>query len=209
MTADPARHRFDVAGSRTVHAGHIVALRLDEVTMPGGRVTTREVVEHQGAVAIVALDEQHRVVLIDQYRHPVARRLWELPAGLLDAPGEEPLATARRELAEEVGLAATDWSVLVDVVTSPGFADESVRVFLARGLSEVDRPVGGDDEEADLGFARLPLAEAVRRVLAGEIVNGPTSAGLLAAQASLSGVAAPRPADASWPDRPTRFAARR
>lgn len=201
-------HGFEVAASRTVHAGQILALRLDEVTMPGGRVATREVVEHPGAVAIVPVDEQQRVVLIDQYRHSVERRLCEAPAGLLDRPGEEPLDTARRELAEEVGLTAGEWSVLVDVVTSPGFADECVRVFLARGLSQTYRPIG-TDEEADLGMGRVPLSEAVRRVLAGEIVNGPTSAGLLAAHVVLSGAGSTRPVDSAWPDRSTRFAARR
>lgn len=204
-----ARHRFDVTSSRTLHVGAIVALRRDEVTMPGGRVAAREVVEHPGAVAILALDERHRVVLIEQYRHAVARRLWELPAGLLDRPGEDPAETARRELVEEVGLAAADWSVLVDVVTSPGFADESVRVFLARGLSVADRPAGDDDEESELRIQRVGLDEAVRRVLAGEIVNGPACSGLLAAHAIVSGADAPRGVDAPWPDRPTRFAARR
>jgi ADP-ribose pyrophosphatase len=98
--------------------------------------------------------------------------------------------------------------VLVDVVSSPGFSDEAVRVFLACGLTEIGRPAGGDDEEADLSVVRVPLADAVRQVLAGEIINASTVAGLLAAQAVLAGTAQPRPVDASWPDRPTRFAAR-
>jgi ADP-ribose pyrophosphatase len=176
--------------------------------MPGGRVAQREIVEHPGAVAIVPLHDDASVVMIDQYRHAVGRRLRELPAGLLDTPGEDPVATARRELVEEVGCTAQDWSVLVDVVSSPGFSDEAVRVFLARGLTEIGRPAGGDDEEADLSVVRVPLADAVRQVLAGEIVNASTVAGLLAAQAVLAGTAQPRPVDASWPDRPTRFAAR-
>jgi ADP-ribose pyrophosphatase len=99
--------------------------------------------------------------------------------------------------------------VLVDVVSSPGFSDEAVRVFLARGLGEVGRPAHQDDEEADLSVVRLPLAEAVSQVLAGEIVNSSTVAGLLAVQAVLAGAAQPRPVDAPWPDRPTRFASRR
>ncbi len=204
-----SRHDFAVAGSETLHVGRVTALRLDQVVMPGGRVAAREVVEHPGAVAIVPLDDERRVVLIHQYRHPLGRALWELPAGLLDAAGEEPVETARRELAEEVGIAATDWSVLLDVAASPGFSDESVRVFLARGLSGVTRPAGADDEEADLEIHRVPLDEAVRRVLSGEIVNSSTAAGLLAAHAVVAGVAQPRPVDAPWRDRPTRFAARR
>jgi 8-oxo-dGTP pyrophosphatase MutT (NUDIX family) len=197
-------HEFAVSDSETVYVGRVLAVRLDHVVMPGGRVAQREIVEHPGAVAIVPLHDDASVVMIDQYRHAVGRRLRELPAGLLDTPGEDPVATARRELVEEVGCTAQDWSVLVDVVSSPGFSDEAVRVFLARGLTDIGRPAGGDDEEADLSVVRVPL----RQVLAGEIVNASTVAGLLAAQAVLAGTAQPRPVDASWPDRPTRFAAR-
>ena len=201
-------HEFTVSDSETLHVGRVLAVRLDQVVMPGGRVAQREIVEHPGAVAIVALHDDASVMMIDQYRHAVGRRLRELPAGLLDTAGEEPVSTARRELVEEVGCTAQEWSVLVDVVSSPGFSDEAVRVFLARGLTEIGRPAGGDDEEADLSVVRVPLTDAVRQVLAGEIVNASTVAGLLAAQAVLAGMAQPRPVDASWPDRPTRFADR-
>lgn len=201
-------HEFAVSDSETLHVGRVLAVRLDQVVMPGGGVVRREIVEHPGAVAILPLHDDATVVMIDQYRHAVGRRLRELPAGLLDTAGEDPVSTARRELVEEVGCTAQDWSVLVDVVSSPGFSDEAVRVFLARGLTEIGRPAGGDDEEADLSVVRVPLADAVRQVLAGEIVNASTVAGLLAAQAVLEGIAQPRPVDASWPDRPTRFAER-
>ncbi|TDD05064.1 NUDIX hydrolase [Saccharopolyspora terrae] len=201
-------HEFTTLASEDVYVGRILALRADEVGMPGGGHARREVVEHYGAVAIAAIDEQERVVLVHQYRYPIGRRLWELPAGLLDVAGEPPVRTAQRELAEEAGLAAEDWSVLVDVATSPGFTDEVVRVFLATGLSEVTRPDAVGDEEADLIIERFPLAEAIRMAFAGEIVNGPAVAGLLAAQAARGGVAQTRPADAEWVDRPRRFAAR-
>lgn len=201
-------HEFTTLASEDVYVGRILALRADEVGMPGGGHARREVVEHYGAVAIAAIDEQDRVVLVHQYRYPIGRRLWELPAGLLDVAGEPPVRTAQRELAEEAGLAAEDWSVLVDVATSPGFTDEVVRVFLATGLSEVTRPDAVGDEEADLIIERFPLAEAIRMAFAGEIVNGPAVAGLLAAQAARGGVAQTRPADAEWVDRPRRFAAR-
>lgn len=204
-----APHEFAVSGSDTLYVGRVLALRLDQVVMPGGRTVGREVVEHPGSVVVLPLHDDNSVVMIDQYRHPIGRRIRELPAGLLDEPGEEPVAAARRELVEEVGYTARDWSVLVDVVASPGFSDEAVRVFLARGLTEVGRPAGGDDEEADLDVVRLPLAEAVRQALAGQIVNAATVAGLLAAHAVLAGTAAPRPVGALWPDRPTRFANRR
>ncbi|MEU5264485.1 NUDIX hydrolase [Amycolatopsis sp. NPDC021455] len=207
MTA-PGEHEFSVAASRDVHIGHVVGLRIDEVVMPGGNTATREVIEHLGAVAIVALDEEQQVTLIHQYRHPIGHRLWELPAGLIDHLGEDPVGTARRELVEEVGLAASDWVTLVDVAASPGFTDEVVRVFLARGLSDVDREVLGD-EEADLVIRKFPLAEAVRMALAGELLNGATVSGVLATHAVLTGAASPRPADAPWDDRPTAFAKRR
>jgi len=202
-------HAFPVSDSDTLYVGRILALRRDQVVMPGGRTAVREVIEHPGAVAIVALDDDGSVVMIDQYRHPVGRRMRELPAGLLDMAGEDPCVTAQRELVEEAGCTARDWSVLVDVVPSAGFSDEAVRVFLARGLCEVGRPAGQDDEEADLAVVRLPLAEAMRQVLAGEIVNAATVSGLLAVHAVLTGVAQPRPVEAPWPDRPQRFADRR
>jgi ADP-ribose pyrophosphatase len=177
--------------------------------MPGGRVATREILEHPGAVAVVAIDDNGRVRMLHQYRHAVRRRLWELPAGLLDVAGENPAVTANRELTEEAGLSAESWSVLLDLVPSPGFSDESVRVYLARDLTEVERPELGDDEEADLELRWFPLAEAVEMVFSGEVVNAVSVAGLLATQAVLAGDAEPRPVDAEWVDRPERFARRR
>jgi 8-oxo-dGTP pyrophosphatase MutT (NUDIX family) len=210
MTAAPGRHDFPVRSSADVHDGKVMAVRSDRVVMPDGRVAVREVVEHAGAVAIAALDADDRVMMIHQYRHAVRRRLWELPAGLLDVAGEDPLETAKRELAEEAGLAATEWSVLLDLVPSPGFSDESVRVYLARGLTEIGRPELADDEEADMATRWVSLSVAVRMAFAGTIVNAVTTAALLAAHVLVSGAGiAPRPADAAWQDRPTRFAQRR
>ncbi|PPK60909.1 NUDIX hydrolase [Actinokineospora auranticolor] len=200
------RHSFEVVSTRDIHVGRILALRLDEVSMPGGGTADREVVEHLGAVAVAAVDEDGSLVLIHQYRHPVGARLWELPAGLIDHADEDPLEAARRELVEEVGLAAEHWSVLVDLAVSPGFTDEAVRVYLATGLSTVERVEMGE-EEADLTTSRVPLAEAVRMALAGEIVNAAAVAGVLAAAAAAN--ATVRPADAPWPGRPTAFADRR
>ncbi|HKS45473.1 MAG TPA: NUDIX hydrolase [Amycolatopsis sp.] len=205
----PGAHDFSVVSTEDVHIGRVVGMRVDDVVMPGGSVARREVVEHLGAVAIAAVDDDGAVTLIHQYRHPLRRRLWELPAGLLDVDGEEPVETARRELLEEAGLTATRWDVLVDVAASPGFTDEVVRVFLARGLARVDRTPPASDEEADLVVHRVPLPEAVRMALAGELVNGSTVAGVLAAHTVLAGQAQPRPVDAPWPTRPATFAGRR
>jgi 8-oxo-dGTP pyrophosphatase MutT (NUDIX family) len=203
-----ADHVFEVASSETAYQGNILALRVDQVVMPGGGTATREVIEHYGAVAVAAVDEDRRVALIYQYRHPLGHRLWELPAGLLDVPGEDPVITAKRELQEEVGLAATDWRVLVDVASSPGFTDEAVRAYLATGLSHVDRP-DAEDEEADLSLHWFSLDKALDMALAGEIVNGTSVAGVLAAYAAVILGKPTRPADAPWPDRPTAFAARK
>lgn len=197
---------FVTRNSETVYAGKILALRVDDVEMPDGKVARREVVEHFGAVAVVALDEQDRVAMVYQYRHPVGRRLWELPAGLLDVGGEEPVLTAARELHEEAGLAAENWSALVDIVSAPGFSDECVRVYLATGITEIERPEA-EHEEADLTLDWVPLSEAVRQVLAGEIVNSLAVAGILAAHA-VPDRSELRSADSPWTDRPTAFAAR-
>lgn len=203
-----ADHTFETLSSETLFTGKIFALRADEVVMPGGNVVRREVVEHYGAVAVVAMDDDANVVLVYQYRHPLGRRLWELPAGLLDVDGEPPHLTAARELVEEVGFAARDWSVLLDADSTPGFSDESVRVYLATGLTEVGRPPASD-EEADMTLRWFPLAEAVQMVFRGEIVNALAVAGILAAHAVHTGAATTRTVDAPWTDRPSRFAGRR
>lgn len=202
-----ADHEFTTVETETVYVGKIFALRADEVRMPGGNIARREVVEHYGAVAILALDEDHNVVLVHQYRHPLGRRLWEVPAGLLDLGGEVPHLTAARELKEEAGLTAQHWRTLIDLDSTPGFSDESVRVFLATGLTDVGRPEASD-EEADMTVTRVPLAAAVAMALSGEIVNSIAVAAILAAHAVGDGGSL-RPVDAPWLDRPTAFARRK
>ncbi|MEV0034033.1 NUDIX hydrolase [Nocardia sp. NPDC050793] len=204
----PGRHDFETVASKTLYTGAILALRQDQVAMPGGKVVEREVVEHHAAVAVAAIDDDDNVVLIRQYRHPLGTRLLELPAGLLDIPGEDPLAAAKRELAEETGLAARDWAVLVDVALSPGFTDEALRVYLASGLYDTERP-DPEFEEADLELVRMPVTEAVRAALAGEITNATAVAGVLAVVAARSGDAPLRPADAPWPGQPTALLRRK
>jgi 8-oxo-dGTP pyrophosphatase MutT (NUDIX family) len=196
---------FDTVSSRTVYSGQVMTLRVDEVRMPGGAVKTREVIEQPGAVGVVALDEDGRVVLIRQYRHPVEAWLIELPAGLLDVPHEPGWRTAARELGEEAALTAGRWDLLVELRNSPGLSQEAVRVYLARDLApvpEADRHVG-TDEETDLGVHRVHLDDAVAAVFTGEIQNSLAVAGLLAAAyARDHGWSTLRPADVPWPARP-------
>jgi 8-oxo-dGDP phosphatase len=194
---------FAVVDTRRVFEGKVASVRIDRVRMPQGTVADREVVEHDRAVAVVAVDDDERVVLVEQYRHPFRRRLWELPAGLMDVTDEPPLVTAQRELLEETGIAAASWSVLVDIASSPGFTDEAVRVFLARQLSDAGRPAGTDDEESDLRIVRVALDDAVDAVFGGNVVNSSAVAGLLAAHNALHRAADLRPADDGWSTGPT------
>jgi ADP-ribose pyrophosphatase len=196
---------FEVTGSEQRFSGRVVRLRSDRVVMPGGTIATRDIVEHPGAVGVLALDAEDRVVLLHQYRHAVGTRLWEIPAGLLDVAGEPAARTAARELAEEAGLAAQRWDVLLDALTSPGMTDEAVRIFLARGTSATTRPAAGDDEEADMTLQWVPLEEAVARVLSGDIRNAMACLALLAVSAWRARGEPPLlPADAPWPERPGR-----
>lgn len=201
-------HDFEVTGSRAVYDGAILTLRVDDVVMPGGRVAEREVVEHFGAVAILARDEDGRIAMVRQYRHPVGRRLLELPAGLLDQDGEEPLEAARRELAEEADLAADTWHVLVDLALSPGFTDEALRLYLAEDLHHLEA-AERVDEEAEFEVEWIALDDAVRMVLGGEIVNATSVAGILAAAAAQRAGVELRGVDAPWPDEPTALRDRR
>jgi ADP-ribose pyrophosphatase len=174
---------YQVLNRQEGFRGAIFNVVSDEVTMPGGGSARRDWTRHPGAVAVVALDAANRIVLIRQYRHPVGGYLWEIPAGLADVAGESGVDTARRELAEEADLLASDWALLVEVHSSPGFSNELVRVFLARDLAPVpehDR-YARRDEEADLVVRKVDLDEAVAMVFRGEITNGPNAAGILAA----------------------------
>ena len=195
---EPAPHEFRVLDTETVFEGPVISLHRDRVAMPGGGDSVRDVVRHPGAVAVVAVDDQDRVVLVRQYRHAFREHLWELPAGLRDADGEPPVATARRELAEEALLAAARWSLLAETYSSPGFSDEEVLVFLAEELTDADRPEGFvvEHEEADMTVERVPLADAVQWVFDGRIRNSSAVVGILAAAQARSGGVRLRPADA-------------
>ena len=169
----------EVLSSDLVFQGAVWDVRDDRVRYGDGEIR-RQYVAHTGAVAIVALDAQERVLLIQQYRHPIRHRDWELPAGLLDIAGEEPLEAARRELAEEADLVAAHWEPLVSSWTTPGGNDELIHVFLATGVSAAPAAHAREDEEADIRVEWVPLDAAVDAVLAGRMRNGILSLGVLA-----------------------------
>ncbi|MEH6378029.1 NUDIX hydrolase [Streptomyces sp. KLMMK] len=196
---------WPVTATQTPFTGNKTSVRTDSVEMPDGTVVTRDYQVHPGSVAVLALDEEGRVLVINQYRHPIRQKLWEIPAGLLDVPGENPLHAAQRELYEEAHVKAEDWRVLTDVYTTPGGCDEAVRIFLARDISDVEgERFEVEHEELDMELARVPLQELVRGVLAGELHNNCLVVGALSLTAALAGdgLDALRPADAPWPARP-------
>ncbi|WP_046471167.1 NUDIX domain-containing protein [Allosalinactinospora lopnorensis] len=191
---------WPVEKSAERYRGAKTGMRTDWVRMPGAHgpeVVQRDLLEHPGAAVALALDDSDRVLLIRQYRHAVGHRLWELPAGVRDEDGEEPVHTAQRELLEEAGYRAERWYQLTDFFPSAGFSTERIQVFLARGLTEVPAAEIGFErvhEEADLPAAWLPLDDAVTAVMQGRLRNGATVAGVLAASvAARDGFASLRP----------------
>lgn len=204
----PGTHEFTVTETELLLESPILSVRRDTLIMPGGTTARREIIEHFGAVAVVAFDGE-KIAMVHQYRHSVSDRLWELPAGLLDIADEDALIGAQRELMEEAGLKANKWSVLTDLITSPGFCDETIRVYLAQDLESIPRPEVTGDEEADMVFQWVPLEEAVAMVFDGRLANSVAIGGILAADAVIAGRAAARPTDVPFPYRPTALAERR
>jgi 8-oxo-dGDP phosphatase len=194
----PAHWR--VVSSAELLRSRLVAVRSDKILTPENELAERDVVLHPGAVAVLAVDDADRILMIRQYRHPVQRLLWEIPAGLRDVPGEEPRVTAARELMEEAGYRAKDWRILADYYSSPGYSTERLRVFLARDLEVIPAPERHfvpHAEEAHLLLGWLPLDEAVRKVFVGELHNGPAVLAIMAGYAARSeGYDRLRPADA-------------
>lgn len=171
---------LEVLSSELVYEGAVWDVRSDTVRYGDGEMT-RQYVAHPGAAAVVAIDDDGRVVLIQQYRHPIKERDWEIPAGLLDVAGEPPLETAKRELTEEVDLEASRWQHLVSMHTTPGGNDEVVHLFLARGLTTVETDYQREHEESDMRVERVPLADVIDGVLLGRLRNGILATGALAA----------------------------
>jgi ADP-ribose pyrophosphatase len=182
--------QWTVESSRSSFSGAVISIRSDTLSSPvDGSRFVRDVVEHPGAVAVVAVDEANRVLLVRQYRHPVGYRLVELPAGLRDVQDEPLEQTAARELYEEGHVRASDWRVLADVFSSPGMTDEAVRIFLARGITSVpdSERYEGVHEEADMTLSWSPLADVVSAVLSGSVHNALLCVGILAAWAAQNG----------------------
>src|ERR1700712_378403 len=190
-------HDYEVKSSENAFEGRIIKVRTDHVTMPDGETSQRDVIEHPGAVGIVAMNDEGKVMMIRQSRHPGGQAIGELPAGLLDVDGEQALATAQRELAEEAGLQAERWNVLIDLLTSPGMTDEATRIYLARDVTETHEERSSVDEKAD-----LELDGVLPSVMSGGIRNSLAVVGLLAAaRAREKNFENLREQDAPWPDR--------
>lgn len=196
------REAWPVTSTETVlDTGRVISIRRDHLEPPGRDPFVRDVVVHPGAVGVVALDPDNRMLLVRQYRHPVGYRLLEPPAGLLDVAGEDYRVGAERELWEEAATKAADWRLLVDAFTSPGMTSEAVRIFLARDLSEATEVYDRLHEEADMETVWAPLVDVVAAVLAGHLQNPILIMGSLAAWAALNGPGfdSLRPADSPWP----------
>ncbi|WP_127126121.1 NUDIX hydrolase [Georgenia sp. SYP-B2076] len=204
--ADAKDTTREVVSHTVLHEGKVFDLVSDRVRLSAddGAPVVREYLAHPGAVAVVALRDGARgeeVLLIQQYRHPVRALLWEIPAGLLDVDGEDYAAAAARELYEEADVRAGRWDVLVDYFTSPGGSDESLRIYLARDITDVDdhERHEREDEERDMPTRWVPLDDAVAAVHAGRVHNPSAVVGILAtASARARGWAPLRPAGAEW-----------
>jgi 8-oxo-dGDP phosphatase len=194
--------------SQKVYEGRIWDVVSDTFQLnDDGDALVRDYIDHPGAVAVLPMNDAGEVLLIKQYRHPVGMDLWEIPAGLLDVEGEDFVAGAARELAEEADLVAAEWNVLVDFFNSPGSSSEAIRIYLARGLNDVP---GHElhvrtDEEAEIELHWIPLENAVASVLEGRLHNPSAVVGILAAAAARAdNFKDLRPADAPWPAHPSQ-----
>ena len=192
----------EIIRSDVVFDGRVWDIRRDSFLLEGDHIT-REYMDHTGAVAVLALDERDRVLLIKQYRHPVRMRDWELPAGLLDIRGESPLLAAQRELAEEVDLVAETWDLLTEFMSSPGGSNEMLRVYLARGVSAAPEVFARIEEEAGIEVRWVPLDDVVDGVLSRDQQNSILAIAVLSAAAGRArGWSTLGDPNAPWPRHP-------
>ena len=206
VSDEPSPRRL--LSSEKVYQGRIWDVVSDSFRLSeDGEPLVRDYIDHPGAVAVLPMNDDGEILLIKQYRHAVGMALWEIPAGLLDVEGEDFVAGAARELAEEADLVAERWNVLADFFNSPGSSSEAIRIYLARGLSDVP---GHElhvrtDEEAEIELHWIPLEDAVRAVLEGRLHNPSAVVGILAAAAARAdGFESLRPASAPWPAHPSQ-----
>jgi 8-oxo-dGTP pyrophosphatase MutT (NUDIX family) len=200
LLADAVADRHVVRSTQRFH-GRVWDIRTDLVDLGDGQQVERDLVVHPGAVGIIAVDDDQQVLLVQQYRHPVSALLWEPPAGLLDIAGEDPLAAAQRELFEEAGYRASSWSVLLDVFMSPGGSGESVRLFLAQGLTPVTEAERflGEAEERSMVTRWVPLERARAGLFSGDLHSPLCVMGILAVTRVLADRdASTRPVESPW-----------
>jgi 8-oxo-dGDP phosphatase len=176
--SDPA----PLVSSELVYRGRVWDIYSDTVEFAGGQMT-RDYMKHSGAVAVLAFDDEGKLLIINQYRQPIKLRDWELPAGLLDVEGEQPLDAAKRELAEETDLVASEWTPLITFNSTPGGTNEVIHIFEARGLSSAGEPHPRVEEEAEIVVRWVDLDEVVAAVLDGRLGNAPLIIAVLAARA--------------------------
>lgn len=166
--------------STEIYKGKIISLRIEEVELPNGKTAQRELIKHPGAVAILAITADEKIVLVEQFRKALDRSLVEIPAGKIE-PGEDPETTAIRELEEETGYSATEFTYIQSFATSPGFADEIIHLYLAMGLKKVDNPAAGDDDEF-INLLEASIAEAEEMMASTKIYDAKTAFAILYAK---------------------------
>lgn len=172
------RNPFEVTRHEILYEGRVFTVIRDEVRHESGYEAVREVIAHDGGAVVVAVDAQDRVLLVRQFRYPLAAHILELPAGKL-SPDEDPLDCARRELREETGVTARRWEPLTAMLSTPGFCTEELFVFLARDLEDGEQAL--EEGEESIEVLRLPLREAIERCADGGIRDGKTVTGLFLA----------------------------
>ncbi|MEL5987175.1 NUDIX hydrolase [Kurthia gibsonii] len=158
--------------SETIYEGRIIDVKKDQVRLPNGKTGTRELVKHPGAVGIIPITADGRLIVVEQYRKPLERSIVEIPAGKLE-PGEEPAVTAVRELEEETGYGANDFTYLQTIATSPGFADEVIHLYIAKDLYKIEQPASPDEDEF-VELMEISLEEAEEMMQDGRIYDAKT-----------------------------------
>ena len=163
--------------SQPIFKGKVISLKVDDVTLPNGETSKREIVNHPGAVAIIAITSEGKLVVVEQYRKALERSIIEIPAGKLE-PGELPEVTAVRELEEETGYGCNELTYLQSFATSPGFADEIIHLFIARGLYKLENRAAMDEDEF-VELMEITVEEGERMIAQQKIFDAKTAFAIL------------------------------